>query len=115
MIEELFGAIDKKNAIAFAEHLTDDCIFRFGNQQPVVGKAKVEEYVAAFFESILGIEHNIEDVWSADGAVVCHGLVTYTRRSGSELSVPFANVFKMSGRSIHEYLIFADTSDLYEE
>ncbi|MBT3059573.1 MAG: nuclear transport factor 2 family protein [Candidatus Thiodiazotropha sp.] len=115
MIEELFEAIDKKNANAFAAYLTDDCMFRFGNQQPVVGKVKVEEYVAAFFDSILGIEHKIEDVWSADGVIVCHGLVTYTRRNGNELSVPFANVFKMAGRNIREYLIFADTSDLYQE
>ncbi|MES9838296.1 MAG: nuclear transport factor 2 family protein [Candidatus Thiodiazotropha sp.] len=115
MIEELFGAIDRKNASAFAGYLTDDCIFRFGNQQPVVGKAKVEQYVAAFFDSIHGIEHKIEDVWSADGVIVCHGLVTYRRRSGSELSIPFANVFKMAGRKVQEYLIFADTSDLYEE
>lgn len=115
MIDELFAAIDKKDAISFSEFLTDDCMFRFGNQQPVTGKPEVQSYVAAFFDSIQDIEHHIEDVLKTDGTIVCHGTVTYTRHSGTQLSIPFADVFKMVGQRIQEYLIFADTSELYAE
>ena len=115
MIEQLFAAIDTKDTRAFAEHLSDECTFRFGNQAAVVGKAGVEKYVAAFFDSIQELEHRIDDVWRDGDAIVCHGMVTYTRRNGSELSVPFANVFRMADRKIREYLIFADTSALYTE
>ena len=115
MIEQLFAAIDAKDASAFAGYLSDECTFRFGNQEPVLGRAEVENYVGAFFESIQDLEHRIEDVWSFGDAIVCHGMVTYTRRNGSELTVPFANVFMIEDRKIREYLIFADTSALYTE
>jgi hypothetical protein len=49
-----------------------------------------------------------------DDALVCHGTVTYTRHDSSTLTVPFANIFKVHGELIDEYLIFIDVSQLYE-
>lgn len=115
MIDELFCAIDAKRADAFSGFLAEDCVFRFGNQAAVIGRPAVTAYVAAFFDSIRAIEHRIEDAWHVDGAVVCHGLVTYTRLNGSQMTVPFANALKLVDRKIGEYLIFADTSALYSE
>jgi hypothetical protein len=42
-----------------------------------------------------------------------HGQVTYTRHDGSQLSVPFANVLKLDGTRVREYLVFADASTLW--
>jgi hypothetical protein len=42
-----------------------------------------------------------------------HGEVTYTRHDGSRLSVPFANIFKLDGTRVREYLVFADVSPLW--
>jgi hypothetical protein len=69
--------------------------------------------VGAFFESIAGLAHRIEDVWDVAGGLVCHGSVSYTRRDGTSLTVPFANVFRLGPEGITDYLIFADTSALY--
>ena len=40
------------------------------------------------------------------------GQVTYTRHDGSQLSVPFANIFKLRDNLIEEYRIFGDFSAL---
>ena len=45
--------------------------------------------------------------------MICRGEVTYTRLDGSTLSVPFVNVLKLEGSLIRDYLIYADTSELY--
>ena len=46
------------------------------------------------------------------GAEYLQGQVTYTRHDGSQLSVPFANIFKLRDGLIGEYRIFGDFSAL---
>jgi len=109
----LFQSIDNRDIDEFEGFLTDDVVFKFGNADPVKGKATVREVVAGFFGSISGLQHSLEKVWDEEDAIICHGRVTYTRHDSSNLSVPFANIFVMRDDLIEEYLIFVDTSDLY--
>lgn len=113
MIQALFAAIDHKDAAEFGTFLTDDCVFRFGNQPAVQGRDAVQQYVGGFFSSVKALSHDIQQKWRTDDAVICHGVVTYTRHDGSLLAVPFCNVLKTVGDHVQEYLIFADTSALY--
>lgn len=113
MINALFAAIDAKDINAFAEFLTEDCVFRFGNQEEVEGAEQVQAYVTYFFDSVQALRHDIVQQWETDDGVVCHGFVTYTRHDESLLRVPFCNVLNMRAGRIYEYLIFADTSALY--
>ncbi len=112
-LTDLFAAIDRGDAEAFAAFLSADARFRFGNAEPIHGRAAIRDAVAGFFGAIAGAQHTLEDSWDTGNAVVCHGTVRYTRRDGSTLVVPFANVMKMEGERIGEYLIFVDTSTLF--
>lgn len=114
-MKALFDAIDAKDVAGFGSYLADDCLFRFGNMSAVEGRTEVEAFVAGFFDSIDALRHELVDSWNTAEGLVCHGQVTYTRKNGTLLSVPFANVFKMGDGGIKEYLIFADTSALYAE
>ena len=95
--------------------LRNDAAFKFGNADPVNGKAAIHDAVAAFFSSIKAINHKIIDTWVHTDAVICHGNVTYTRHDSSQLTVPFVNIFKTNDGFIKEYLIYVDTSKLYSE
>jgi ketosteroid isomerase-like protein len=109
----LFKSIDGKDADAFVAFLSDDVVFRFGNAEPVRGKASVRDAVRGFFGSIKTIHHVVHASWDTGSAVVCHGIVTYTRHDSSALTVPFANVLTVENGLFSEYLIFADVSELY--
>ena len=113
MIKELFEAIDARDADGFVSFLAPDCLFRFGNAPEVRGAGEIRLHVEAFFNSIAGLAHRIEDVWDVPGGLVCHGWVSYARRDGTGLTVPFANVFRLGPAGITEYRIFADTSTLH--
>jgi len=112
-VRQLFQTIDRQDADEFSTFLSDGAIFRFANAPTVEGKANVRETVRSFFASIKGIRHDVLETWEQSGAVMCHGVVTYTRHDSSTLTAFFANVFKMEGRLIKEYLIFVDASGLY--
>jgi ketosteroid isomerase-like protein len=110
---DLFECIDSKDTQAFARKLAVDVEFRFGNAPVVEGRKAVAEAVEAFFKSIRSLHHEILQIWTQADSVICHGLVTYTRHDGTRLTVPFANVFTLSGNKVSRYLIFVDVSALY--
>jgi ketosteroid isomerase-like protein len=111
---EVFKAIDSFDSDQFVSSMTEDAVFRFGNMPPVEGRDNIRNFVAGFFQSIKGIQHDQMEIWEADGVKLMNGRVTYTRHDGSTLSVFFANTFKMEGDKIKDYLIFVDTSELYK-
>ena len=113
-IRELFQTIDNNDPAGFASFLTPDASFVFANAEPVSGKDAARQAVAGFLSSIKAIRHEVFDTWQQPDAVICHGRVTYTRHDSSQLSVPFANVFKMRDGLIRDYLIYVDASELYK-
>lgn len=112
-VNSLFAAIDRQDAEAFAGFLAEDACFIFGNLPALTGREAIREFVAGFFASIRAISHYVPDSWQSGDALTCRGEVTYTRLDGSTLTVPFANVFLMSGDRVRDYRIYADTSALY--
>ncbi len=113
MLDELFAAIDAMDADRFAAFLAPDCTFRFGNLPAVEGRDAVRGFVAGFFDALGGIRHELVDRIEAPGRVAMHGFVTYTRKDGSTLRVPFANLFRTEGGQVRDYLIFIDNGALF--
>jgi len=113
-VKRLFQSIDDQNVEAFLAFLSDKVLFRFGNAEPVRGKAAVGDVVRGFFGSIRSVRHDVGETWEQGGVVICHGVVTYARQDSSILSVPFANILKLNADLVSEYLIYVDTSKLYK-
>ena len=113
-IQTLFSNIDAKDTEGFLSYLTEDAVFRFGNADALVGKPNIKAAVDQFFASIDSSTHEIRSVFPANNSVACHGTVTYTKLDGSEITVPFANVFyTQADNRIREYLIHIDLTPLH--
>lgn len=112
-IDEVFAAIDRKDAAAFADFFASEATFRFGNFPPVCGRAAIADSVAAFFAALHSLQHRIEERWLLPDTAIVTGTVTYTRHDSSTLQVPFANVMKLNAGNIHGYFIFVDNSALF--
>ena len=115
MLQNLFTTIDTMDTAAFAEFLMDDAQFRFGSAPVVRGKAAIAEAVAGFFGSIAAVRHHIDFVTSQGDILVAEGSVCYTRHNGSQITLPFVNVFALQGSQIANYKIYIDIAPLYAE
>ena len=113
MISRLFSAIDKMDEEAFVTFLSDGVKFQFANAAPAHGRSAVGEIVKGFFSSIRGLSHSIENMVCEEPFFVAQGKVTYTRHDSTQLTVPFANVFKIKDDLIDDYCIYVDVSNLY--
>ena len=58
---EVFADVDRMDAKAFASHLAEDCLLRFGNADEVIGRGTIEDAISGFFTTINGISHQIVD------------------------------------------------------
>ena len=109
----LFRSIDAMDADRFVSFLASDAVFRFGNAPEVRGGVAIRDAVAGFFGMIAGLEHRITDTWAHPDRVVCRGEVTYTRKDGTKITLPFADVFVMRGGLVGDYRIYMDVTPLF--
>jgi len=61
------------------------------------------------------LEHKLLRIVADGNAVVCEGEVTYTRHDGSNITLPFANVFEVGDGLISLYRIYIDMGPLFAE
>ena len=112
-ILELFKTIDQMDSDKFVSFLTDDARFCFGNAPAVVGKEAIKKAVSQFFSSIKSLTHKNLNLWVNQDSLTYQGEVTYTRHDGSQLTLPFVNIFGTKGDKIKDYLIYIDINPLY--
>ena len=112
-LDDVFAAVDANDADRFVACLTEDCVFRFGSAPAVAGRDAISAAVGGFFDSIAGCSHSIASVWRDEGRLACEGEVRYERLDGSEITIPFVDVFEFRGELISSYKIYIDIGPLY--
>ena len=114
-LDDLFAAIDAKDADAFAAFLTEDGEFRFGSAPAVKGRGNVADAVRGFFDTIDGLSHSVIRVWRDQDSLACEGEVCYRRHDGREVIIPFVDVFDFEAGLISKYCIYIDMAPLFAE
>lgn len=113
LLDGLFNAIDARDADRFVSFLTSDATFRFGSAAAVQGREPIAKAVGGFFADIAGLRHSVHTVIAENSTLVCEGDVTYTRHDGSQVTLPFADVFEITDDRIADYKIYMDINPLY--
>lgn len=111
--DKLFASIDKMDTESFVGFLTEDCTFRFGSAPAVSGHEAIAAAVGGFFQSIAGLSHDIQRVIAGDDSIAVEGNVTYTRHDGSQVTLPFCNIFEAESGLISVYRIYIDIAPLF--
>ena len=112
-IDKLFETIDSKNAEKFVMFLSENAVFKFGNNPAARGREAIKRTVHGFFMTINALSHNITNTWAIKEHIICQGEVTYTRKDNTKITLPFVNIFVMKESLIKEYLIYIDINPLY--
>ncbi|MFI6091142.1 nuclear transport factor 2 family protein [Streptomyces sp. NPDC051218] len=114
-VAKIFADIDSRDPDRFVAHLTEDVRFRFGNAPETVGREAVRQAVSAFYGTIAGLRHDLHDVWlvPGGGVIVVRADVTYLRHDGRTVTLPNADILRVHGSRIREWLIYIDLGPLY--
>jgi ketosteroid isomerase-like protein len=109
----MFADVDRMDAKAFASHLNEDCVLRFGNADEVKGRAAIEEAIAGFFSTIAGLHHDVLSSWTVGDTTILQLDVTYDRKDGKQVTIPVVTIYKEDGRGISDYRIYIDVGPVY--
>jgi ketosteroid isomerase-like protein len=112
-IAQAFADIDSFDPDKFVAHLTEDAVFRFGNAEPVTGKAAIKEAVTGFFASIDGLTHHILNVWDIDEVSIAQIDVEYVRKDGKHVTVPNSDILVFDGDLVSNWQIYIDVAPVY--
>lgn len=110
--EQLFADIDSMEPERFAAHLAPDAVMRFGNAEPVRGRAAVRDTWAQFCRTVAGVHHDLVEQWQTPSATVVESNVTYTRHDGSQVTVPVVTIYREGEGGIADYRVFIDLAPL---
>jgi ketosteroid isomerase-like protein len=112
---QMFAAIDAFDVDTFLGFLSPRCEFRFGNAPTLTGHDAVRQVVSGIFSAIKGIRHQELEAWVDADTTICRGTVTYIRHNDTELTVPFAVIFRLEEGLVRHQQIFIDQSLLFAE
>ncbi len=117
---EAFQIIDRSDSKGFAKLFAENGEFRFGNAPAVHGPEAVEAAVNGFFGSIQSLSHSLEKAWEGKDSEgrstwAVEGQVTYTRKDGKKVPVPFSDTFVTNADGkVLSWRIFMDLAPLFQ-
>jgi ketosteroid isomerase-like protein len=86
---------------------------RFANAEPVIGRDRTRDAVAAFFTTIDGLTHHIRNVWEQYDTVIAQIEVQYRRKDGTTVTVPNADILLFDGDLVRDWQIYIDIAPVY--
>lgn len=112
-VAAIFADIDLFDPDKFVTHLTEDVVFRFGNGEPVTGRAAVKEAVGGFFSTIDGLTHHILRSWDADEVTIVQNDVEYRRKDGKHVTIPNSDILVFAGDLVSNWQIYIDLAPVF--
>lgn len=112
-VASIFADIDAFDPDKFVAHLTPDATFRFGNADPVVGRAAVREAVAGFFATIDGLTHHILSAYESGDTSIAKIDVEYFRKDGKSVIIPNADILVFDGDLVRDWQIYIDLAPVF--
>jgi limonene-1,2-epoxide hydrolase len=111
----LYGeSVDKKDAAGFAAAFAEEGTLRFGNEAPIIGRAKIEEAITQFFLAMVSLRHDFTRISRDGDTVFLEAFVTYRRHDEKTVTVPAMTVFELNDSFMAESCrIYVDLTPLF--
>jgi ketosteroid isomerase-like protein len=111
---QLFDDLDRMDPDSWERHLASDIVMRFGNEDPVHGRAACRAQVEALFTSVRSIAHHVVDHWEHGETTIVEALVDFVLPDGTELALPMVTIYRTErGGLIDDYRVYLDPSPLW--
>jgi ketosteroid isomerase-like protein len=110
----MFADIDRMDAAAWADWLSEDARFRFGNGDETTTREAARDGLAAFYELIDGVSHDMLDHWENGPTTIVRSDVTYTRKDGQQVTVPVVTIYhERDDGKIDDYRVYGDVAPIF--
>jgi hypothetical protein len=112
-LSDYLADVDAMRVDEWLARHTEDVVFRFGNQPPMVGKTAVREGVSGFFSGLAGLQHTFVEVWDEGDATILEHVATYTRPDGLVVDIPTTGIYRRRGDLVADVRVYSDMAPLF--
>jgi SnoaL-like domain len=114
-LNDYYDDVDHMRLDDWLARHTDDVVVKFGNNPPAQGKKEVGNNIGYFWTTIGGLKHNFVNTYEVDGTTICELAVDYTRKDGSQVTVPCTSFLHRDGDLVDELRVYIDLAPLFAE
>jgi ketosteroid isomerase-like protein len=105
----MFADLERMDAPAWASHLAPDALMRLGNDDPVYGRERCQDAVAALCAQLDFVRHDLIELWEHGEATIVEANVTYHCSDGSEVTLPQVTIYRTGADGlISDYRVYGD-------
>ena len=112
-VENIFEALDAKDADGFVAMLTQGAEVRFGNGALREGRAAVRDAFNDFFSAVDMISHAFTSQLRVDDTLIIEQMVTLSRPQGNAVVLPAVTVFELAEGKADRMQTYIDVSPLF--
>jgi ketosteroid isomerase-like protein len=110
----LLAVVDAMDVATVVSLFAEDGRVVFGNAQPLVGIDEIRTGIAAFFDTIAGLHHEVVNEWNVGDDTIIELSVTYDRNDGKQVTIPCVTIFHTaSAGKIDAYRVYFDVAPIY--
>lgn len=109
-IAAYFAEVDRMDPEGLVAWYADDGRFRFGNSEPVTGKAAIAETLRAFYGSITSMSHAKTGCWVSADSGVWEAEVTFGLPDGRRATIPAVSILRLKNGQVHDFRMVMDAS-----
>jgi hypothetical protein len=111
MVRAMCAAADAADGPAFAAYFAETARFRFGNSEPIVGRAAIAASTNATVDAIWPVRHSVDQVAPIGQQLFCRSTISVTRPDGAEIAMPCVTVIELREDGlITDYAVHMDIS-----
>ena len=113
-LRTVYDRADALDADGYAQFFEEDGAFTLGNNPPMRGRAEIKAGLTQFFGTIAGMRHEFLRTYQLDGTQIMEAAVTYTRKDGTQVTLPGMTICVRSGDQIRESRAYIDIGPLFQ-
>jgi len=111
MVRGMCAAADAGDGPAFAAYFTETARFRFGNNEPITGRAAIAASTEGTVDAIWPVRHSVDQVAQVGPQLFCRFTIRVTKPGGAEIALPCVTVIELREDGlITDYAVHMDIS-----
>ena len=113
ILDQLFGAVDRKDMEAYLGCFTENAEYKAGNYPPVYGHQAIAEFGARVIPYFTGLDHKIKNSWQKGDTVVSEMEIVYHRKDGKVVTVPCLDIIRLENGKVKSLRAYLDATPAF--
>jgi hypothetical protein len=112
-LRAVYDRADALDAEGYARFFEEDGTFTLANDPPMRGRAEITAGLTQFFGAIAGMRHEFLHSYRIDDTEITEAAVTYTRKDGTQITLPGMTICVRNQDRIRESRAYIDIGPLF--